>query len=48
MRQNANFLNNALEALKNKNTLFALLSVAVLAVVSLAYFYPDAIMGNVL
>lgn len=34
--------------LKNKNILCTILAVVVMAVISLAYFYPDAINGNVL
>ena len=34
--------------LKCKTTLMVLLSVVVLAVISLVYFYPDALQGNVL
>lgn len=33
---------------KYKNALFILISVAVLALISIAFFYPDAIQGNVL
>ena len=34
--------------LKNKNILCTILAVVVMAIISLAYFYPDAINGNVL
>lgn len=34
--------------LKSKNTIFTLLAVVILALISIIYFYPDAIVGNVL
>ncbi len=34
--------------LKSKNIIHTLIAIAIMAVISFAYFYPDAIMGNVL
>lgn len=37
-----------LSIIKDKNTIFTVLSVAIIALISLVYFYPDALVGNVL
>ena len=34
--------------LKNKNIIYSIIAVAIMAAISFAYFYPDAIVGNVL
>lgn len=39
---------NQSKVLKNKNLIGVIIAVVVMAVISLAYFYPDAINGNVL
>lgn len=40
--------NSLMGILKSKNTIFTLLSVVIIALISVLYFYPDAIVGNVL
>ena len=47
-KSNESKVSGILAMLKCKTTLTVLLSVVVLAVVSLVYFYPDALQGNVL
>ena len=47
-KSNEGILKGIVAMLKSKQTLFTLLSVVIMAVVSLAYFYPDAMVGNVL
>ena len=47
-KSNESKVSGILAMLKCKTTLSVLLSVVVLAVVSLVYFYPDALQGNVL
>lgn len=47
-KSNESFVSSIIAMLKCKTTLAVMLSIAAMAVISLAYFYPDALYGNVL